>query len=164
MRPLALSGKPEPNSASPLYGSPVPGVIDPSAGLTCGAFFGIEQRRHETSTCCRADCRTAECSCSGLPSPRSSRAGHFPVVLEIRIDLVEASPIVGVGAGLGVVLEIPQQHVADHVPRGQPGADVAKDTAPWSLKRMFSSVRLRVMWTPIFSECEPQTLLKSSRH
>ena len=40
MRPFALSGKPEPNRAMPLYGSPVPGTIEPSAGLIWGAFFG----------------------------------------------------------------------------------------------------------------------------
>src|SRR6476660_3563930 len=38
MRPFAFCWKDDPKNARPLYGSPVPGVIDPSDAATCGAF------------------------------------------------------------------------------------------------------------------------------
>src|SRR5262245_5391821 len=38
MRPCALSENEDPKNASPLCGSPVPGMIDPSVAETCGAF------------------------------------------------------------------------------------------------------------------------------
>ena len=76
MRPFALSGKAEPKNARPLYGSPVPGRDRSVRRADLRRFLGSKAPA-ETSRCCRAGCRTAGCSYSALPSPRSAGGCTF---------------------------------------------------------------------------------------